>query len=535
MKKLALGAMLLSFAVAHAEPAAIPGEYVVKLSEQAFQAEQVLMGGDLKIEFVRKLSPQSRAVLVRDTEIRKREAAIANLQQLPGVELVEPNYIYSINRIPNDPDFSKLWGLVNEGQLDPKGRAGVADADIDAEKAWQITTGSRDVIVAVIDTGVDPNIPDLKNNMWVNEGEIPGNGIDDDNNGYVDDVYGYDFANNDGDPTDDHGHGSHCAGTIGAEGDNGLGITGVAWQVRIMAIKFLTAQGSGSLAGAISSIDYATKMGAHIQSNSWGGGGFSQQLKDAIVRSHEANAIFIAAAGNSNENNDSGAHYPSNYDVPNVMSVAAINNSGQRASFSNYGANTVHLGAPGRNIQSTIPGGYAAWSGTSMATPHVSGVAALVLANESQLTGVELKERLIRTVRPFTNLRGKTITGGVVNAYYAVTNQQAPPDLNDPSNWEHYELAISSPHPYPDNYDARWEIAVPGASEIAIQFERFELENNYDKLFIMDGNGNVVQELTGDQSGVYSVIIPGNRASLRMTSDRSVTRYGFDVKRVAFR
>ncbi|MEC9283865.1 MAG: S8 family serine peptidase [Bdellovibrionota bacterium] len=537
MNKLALGAMLISFGLsAQAEkPAAVPGEYVVKLSQQAFEQETLNIQNELGMEVVRKISPQSKAVLVRDTLIRKADVSIRSLEAIRGVEMAEPNYIYTINRTPNDADFSKLWGLVNEGQVDPKGRQGIADADIDADKAWDITTGSRDVVVAVIDTGVDPTIPDLKNNMWVNEGEIPGNGIDDDNNGYVDDIHGYDFVNNDADPTDDHGHGSHCAGTIGAEGNNEIGVAGVAWNVRIMGVKFLSASGSGSLAAAISSIDYATSMGAQIQSNSWGGGGFSQNLKDAIVRSNEANSIFIAAAGNSNENNDSGAHYPSNYDVANVVSVAAINNSGERASFSNYGANTVHLGAPGRNIQSTIPGGYAAWSGTSMATPHVSGVAALVLSVDKELTGVEVKERLMNTVRPMAGMRGKTITGGVVNAYYAVTNQRAPADPNDPSNWDSVDYSLSSPHPYKDDFDQTWEVSVEGAEMISVHFSKFETENNYDKVFIMDAAGNVVSEMSGNNDGAFSAVVSGSSMSIRLVSDGSVSKYGFDIDKVAYK
>lgn len=537
MNKLAFGALLLGASIASAsvQPEAVPGEYVVKLKDSAFEKENFGIQNQIGIQIVRKISAQSKAVLVRDSVVRKADSVISALSANSAVEYVEPNYIYRANVLPNDPDMTKLWGMVNEGQVDPKGRQGVANVDVDADLAWDLTTGSKDVIVAVIDTGVDPNIPDLKNNMWVNTGEIAGNGIDDDNNGFIDDVHGYDFANKDGDPTDDHGHGSHCAGTIGAEGDNGVGVVGVTWKVRIMGIKFLTASGSGSLADAVSSIDYATQMGAHIQSNSWGGGGFSQTLKDAITRSHEGGALFVAAAGNDRSNNDSRASYPATYDVPNVVSVAAINNSGELASFSNFGRTTVHIAAPGRNIQSTIPSGYAAWSGTSMATPHVSGVAALLLAHDSSLNGVQMKQRLLETSRPLSGLRGKVSTGGMVNAFYALTNTLPPADPNDPSRWDSKAEKFESDHPYKSNTDKSWTVTVEGAEKVAVHFSLFQTENNYDKVFIYDKAGNLHGTMTGSNDGSFSPVVPGDTITVRLTSDGSVNRQGITVDKVHYK
>ncbi|WP_293076587.1 S8 family serine peptidase, partial [Okeania sp. SIO3B5] len=339
------------------------------------------------------------------------------------LELIEPNYIINLNAtVPNDPSFGQLWGLHNTGQT-----GGTSDADIDAPEAWDIQTGSNNVVVGVIDTGIDYTHPDLVNNMWTNPGEIAGNGIDDDGNGYVDDVYGYDFAYGDGDPLDLHSHGTHVAGTIAANGNNEQGIVGVNWDADLMAIKFLNDSGSGSTFNAILAVEYATMMGADLTNNSWGGGGYSQALSDAIAAAGAADSLFIAAAGNSNSNNDSSPHYPSSYDLDNVISVASTDHNDNKSSFSSYGATSVDLGAPGSNIYSTVPGGgYASFNGTSMATPHVAGVAALVLAENPDLSYQEVKEIIFESTDPISALDGITVTGGRLNAFNALSSLEQP-------------------------------------------------------------------------------------------------------------
>ena len=353
------------------------------------------------------------------------EQIVDNLRKTPGILHAGFDYEVSICRTPNDPKYSELWGMHNTGQT-----GGTADADIDAPEAWDLATGSSSVIVAVIDTGVDYNHTDLSPNMWHNPGEVAGNGVDDDGNGYIDDIYGIDACNNDSDPYDDNFHGTHCAGTIGAKGNDGFGVVGVNWDVKIMALKFLNSSGSGSTSDAVECMNYLIdqlQRGRNIvvSSNSWGGGGADQNLLDAINTAGNLGALFIAAAGNNSSDNDTTAYYPANYNSAYVVSVAATDHNDQLASFSNWGANSVELGAPGVSIVSDSPGnGFRTLNGTSMATPHVSGTVGLLASIFPGDTPMERKNRILNYVEPIPALSGKTITGGRLNLYQAV--QSAP-------------------------------------------------------------------------------------------------------------
>lgn len=338
------------------------------------------------------------------------------------VSAVELNYKLTINDISNDSLANSLWGFDNIGQT-----GGLVDADIDLPEAWRTQTGSKSITVAIIDTGGDYRHPDLADNTWRNQGEVFGNRIDDDRNGFVDDIYGYDFANRDGDPMDDQGHGTHVAGTIGAVGNNNRGVVGVNQNVSLMHLKFLNSQGNGSTIDAVRSVDYATRMGANVINASFGGGSYSQAMFDAISRANNAGILFVAAAGNEGNNNDFRPSFPANYDLPNVISVAATDHRDQLASFSNFGQNSVDLGAPGVNILSTLPGNrYRSLDGTSMAAPHVAGAAALLLAEKSDQTPRQLKNLLMETTDPVNSLQGKTVSGGRLNVNNAL-NQITPP------------------------------------------------------------------------------------------------------------
>lgn len=332
------------------------------------------------------------------------------------ISYAEPDYVvYTLQRYPNDPSFSELWGMHNTGQS-----GGTADIDIDAPEAWQLTIGNN-VIVGVIDTGVDYLHEDLAANMWVNPGEIAGNGIDDDGNGYIDDIHGIDVINSDTDPKDDHDHGTHVSGTIAGVGDNGIGVAGVCWSARIMALKFLSAGGSGYISDAIECVDYAVMMGARVLNNSWGGGGYSQAMSDSIASANLSNVLFCAAAGNSAVDNDTFPHYPSSYTNANVLSVAAHDRNDDLSYFSCYGATSVDLAAPGSAILSAVADdGYASWNGTSMATPHVAGAAALLLSMNSQLGVAKLKAALMNSVDPGAEYAGKMVSNGRLNVASAL-------------------------------------------------------------------------------------------------------------------
>ncbi len=350
------------------------------------------------------------------------EQAMQKFNKAADILYAHPNYqVQAFSTIPNDTRFNELWGMHNTGQT-----GGTVGADIHAPQAWDIATGSHNIVVAVIDTGVDYTHPDLAANMWTNEAELHGSaGFDDDHNGYIDDIYGYDFCNNDGDPMDDHYHGTHCAGTIGAVGNNNQGVTGVCWNVRIMALKFLDAGGSGWSDDAISCIQYSVLMGANLSSNSWGGGGYDQGLKDAIDAAGADGMLFVAAAGNSGSNNDQNPHYPSSYDSPSLIAVMATDKDDSKASFSCYGPISVDLGAPGTDILSCKPGNsYQTLSGTSMATPHVAGSCALLWSMNPTLTNTEIKDILIQTVDK--TLPGLCVSEGRLNLYNAILETRAP-------------------------------------------------------------------------------------------------------------
>ncbi|HMF58336.1 MAG TPA: S8 family serine peptidase, partial [Pyrinomonadaceae bacterium] len=438
-----------TFKKAKRSRAFVPGNVIVRYRDESTariqqrQATQLRADNGEQLEI--RVESLADASLVPGLRLAKVDPdrtlqAIVALKSHPDVIYAEPDYILQRDALPNDPSFGQLYGMTN----------------IHAQQAWDTTTGSSSVVVGVIDEGIDINHQDLQANIWTNSGEIAGNGIDDDGNGFIDDVQGWNFIPcNLGDPvgcgsnqvyagSGADAHGTHVAGTIGAVGNNGIGVVGVNWQVKIMPLKFLGPT-DGTTSDAIRAYGYAKMMrdlwvntggtkGANLRvlNNSYGGDGFSQSQSDAINSLNSSGILFVAAAGNDGVNTDVSPHYPSSYDLPNLISVAATDSSDQISSFSNFGTSTVHMGAPGSNILSTTPNNtYSFFSGTSMATPHVAGAAALLLARFPNLTVQQLRGLLMFNGDDLASLATKTLTGRRLNVLNSLQsgaeNDTTPP------------------------------------------------------------------------------------------------------------
>jgi subtilisin family serine protease len=413
----------------------MPGELLVQLKAGITGEQKGKALGRVSAELLDKVVSEGwredqlgDLVLIRYQPDFTPEQARKILESDPNIEFAEPNWIYTHQATSNDTYYTNrsLWGMYGDGS------SPVNQYGSQAGEAWAVGhTGNNTVYVGVIDEGAMYTHVDLAANFWTNPFD-PVDGIDNDGNGYKDDIHGWDFDGNNNstyDGTQDD-HGTHVSGTIGAVGGNGTGVAGVNWNVQIISAKFLGRRG-GTTANAVKSVDYITDLktrhGLNIvaTNNSWGGGGFSQALQGAIERANAADILFVAAAGNGGsdgvgDNNDVIANYPSNYPNANVIAVAAITSSGAKASFSNYGATTVDIGAPGSGIYSTLPGTnntsiYGSYSGTSMATPHVTGAAALYASTHPISSAATLKAGILGSVVPMASLAGKCVSGGRLN------------------------------------------------------------------------------------------------------------------------
>lgn len=500
------------------------------------------------------------------------DETIKTLKADPRVAMAARNHRISLsNYRTNDAQFAAQWSLSNQGQDAPGSLAGRPGADIGMDDAS--TEGSYDVVVGVIDTGIDYNHEDLSiteevdgrkviqagSNIWTNPGEIPGNAVNDDNNGdpkngldYVDDVHGYNFVGRNGDPMDDQGHGTHVSGTIGALRNNLKGVSGVVKKVSLMGLKFLDGGGSGGDFDAQLAIYYAIDMQKRfpqkkfILQNSWGAGSRSAKTGDdddflmfAFDDASRAGLLSVVAAGNDGTSNRFDPHYPANYSkkLSGFLTVAATNNLDQLASFSSYGFDVVQVAAPGTMILSSIPEylygtGYAAWSGTSMATPHVSGVAAAVWAAHPELTADEVKKRIENTVDVLPQLHGAISTSGRVNVKRAVAG-----DVNIalPKIYEEIATVITSPKGDDrSTFESMTELKAEGAKEVSVCFERVNLDDGQDWIEVMGADYRVRDMMTGRYEArkmeVCTAPVLGDTVYLRLVKASKSGSQGFETK-----
>jgi len=444
----------------------------IKLSTQSILAEMEKGGqykdGELLVKFKSGVKAASSAAVhqAAGATVIRKYTAIQNLEQVklpqgllvkdavmqymssPGVEYAEPNYIRKLDTIiPNDTYFANQWSFLNTGQY----AYGIAGADIKMAAGWDVTIGSGDITIAVLDTGIDYSHNDLVWNIWRDLGETScTDAIDNDGNGYVDDCIGWNFVDNNSDSMDDNGHGTHVAGVIGAKGNNSTGIAGVMWLTNMMALKVCDANGFCDVGAEIAAIDYAINMkdnhGVNVRAMnaSFGGGDFSASEYQALARANTAGILFVAAAGNGGgdgvgDNNDVAPHYPSSYDLPNIIAVAATDQDDRRVSFSNFGPTSVDVAAPGTYIFSTVPNwwtmyyGYGhleMFDGTSMSTPHVTGLAGLLSAYYGHFTHGQIRTMILRYVDVLPTLNGWILTGGRINADRALKSLWATYDLS---------------------------------------------------------------------------------------------------------
>ncbi len=416
---------------------------------QATDAKVASVNARHQTKSKKMLSRRLGIQLLETAKGEKPEVVLARLRKDPSVEYAEVDYAISLSAIPNDGEYLKQWGLHNIGQTvfdegSGESRTGIVDRDVDAPEAWDIRNSAESVVVAVVDTGIRYTHQDLAGNMWKNTKEIPGNGVDDDGNGYVDDFYGVNClvdpkSPNAGNCMGDHFHGTHCAGIIGAVANNGVGIAGVAWKVQLMAVKTFDSNGRSYVSDNIEGIEYARKMGAQAINCSWGGAGYSQALRDAIGACRDQGIIVVVAAGNSETNLDLRRSYPGDYMLENIVTVGSMNLKGQKSYFSNYGMGAVNLFAPGENIYSTGTASDSAYlfcSGSSMAAPHVTGTFALMKAQFPNESYQKLINRMLRGAVPSGYLDRYCQTGelNVLNALKSTDFRPINDDHNAPMN-----------------------------------------------------------------------------------------------------
>ena len=501
--------------------------------ENGDQLQQQLVKSGYKILRRHKLS-YGNLFVVNQSE----KADLQSLKSKFSKLIIERNNIIEFEKFQEPLDienfkseslFSKQWGLHNTGKNTPiqdgypAPRAGVAKVDTRALSAWDITTGLGDIIIAVMDTGVDIHHPDLIENVFINTLEKNGvAGVDDDGNGIIDDINGYDFADNDNNVADFMGHGTHVAGIIGAA-HNSFGTMGIMGQVKILPLKIFKDSNILNREAVVRALDYAVNLGAVVAANSWGGGTPSEIIKNAIRQAGERNLLFVASAGNNKNNNDRERKYPAGYNLENIISVASHNHRDELSYFSNYGKNTVDLLAPGHFILSTFPGNkYKVWSGTSMAAPHVSGAIGLLLNHVGNMSFKEIKTRLLETTTPSFNYFEKTKSMGRLNLYNLLENIRPDRGLPKDREWLDYQLASPINFvPLAKNMNKVFQWKIPGAKFIRVVIKDFDLRRDNFANIRDPKQWSEFHLIEGIGERFYSKYIKSDEIGIRITSGRS--------------
>lgn len=531
---------ILVFAGQYQVKEMVPGEFIIKVKSHLniknwLESQSDLSGNVFQKIKVRTQFPMFNLVHIQVPELENSDLFLQKLMTHKDVEFVEPNFIFRPLDLTNDPDLVKQWGLQNWGQKDYVGRIGKSGVDVGVTKAWNLERGSKDIFIALTDSGVRCEDPDIVDNLWVNLPEKNGkSGVDDDNNGYVDDIHGYDFVNNDGVPDDELGHGSHCAGIIGAKGNNGIGISGVNWETSIMALKFIGKNGQGLLSDALRAVEYAIKMKARVINASWGGKNKTRSLELAIEEAGNVGILFIAAAGNEDHDNDLVPIFPANAPYENIISVGAIANTGALSIYSNFSVNKVHLVAPGDGIWSLDLNGYGYKDGTSMAAPFVTGVAALVLSHFPNMSMLKLKNRLLQTSIPVRGAYKKT-KFGLVSAYNAIVDEIPAYADYDPRGWPFSQpWRLETVHPVKSGFSQEWVIEQPKAKKLSLYFDKIELDNDRDYIAIEDANSNIVEMISGKWENYFSEEVTGGYLKIRIHVAGKKHLFGFSASKIVW-
>lgn len=501
----------------------VAGEWILTIDAPR-NWEKVLRSLRGGAQWVRFLGKSKRHALVR---MQRPFFPFLARRFLKGIQ---PNYLYHLQE-NEDPALSSSWALSNWGQMISQWGNGVPGFDIGSLEAWKHSTGSAQVKVAILDSGIRFNHEDLRANLRPEKTELIENGIDDDGNGWKDDPLGWNFISQSNKPKDDNGHGTFCAGILGADWDNGKGSRGLLEKVSLLPIKVLDHLGQGSTATAIEGIEYALKSGAQIANISWGGNQFDPALYQVMKEATEQGLLIVAAAGNSGSNNDdpSESVYPASFSILGLISVAAYDAKGERAAFSQVGKQRVAIGAPGVEVFGTELEGYGFRSGTSFAAPHVTGVAALLKAKFPDLNNFELEKRILETGEPLHFYeRNYTRTGKFVSAGNALLGR-IPQDITLPQKWHRIAYHQSSEHPY--SADSQWSLKIkePGARFLRLHFKSFETEKKFDWVTLKDQSGKMIYRYSGNLSSFTSAEAIGDEIQLEFSSDFNRQYYGFDI------